>query len=142
MIIVQIGATFLLTGVIWVIQIVQYPFFSYIEKADFRAYHAAYTFWITPIVAPLMIAELFTSILILFYPPAYIDYKLLVCGLILTVAVWLSTMIIQVPLHNQLAAGFDAETHDSLVKTNWIRTIAWSLRAVLVLFYAWKGLRF
>jgi hypothetical protein len=89
-----------------------------------------------------MIIELLTSIIFLYYPPANIDYKLLLFNLGLTAVVWTSTFFIQVPLHNQLAAGFDAAVHNSLVNTNWIRTFAWTLRGILVLFFAWKSIKF
>jgi hypothetical protein len=62
----HIASTLFLTGVIWVIQLVQYPFFSYINPASFIKYHDDYRFWITPIVAPPMIVELLTSILLVF----------------------------------------------------------------------------
>lgn len=137
----QIGATLSLVGVIWVVQLVQYPFFSYVEKANFPKYHDDYTFWITPVVAPLMIIELLTATMILFYPPDYLDYKLLIFGLILCVAVWLSTFFVQIPLHDRLAAGFDPNAHASLVKTNWIRTLAWTLRGGLIFYFGWKAMR-
>jgi hypothetical protein len=40
---------------------------------------------------------------------------------------------VQIPLHNQLALGFDLSVHRKLVATNWWRTIAWSLRGVCLL---------
>jgi hypothetical protein len=49
---------------------------------------------------------------------------------------WLSTWVVQIPLHNCLAAGFDSEAHRRLVKTNWMRTAAWTLRGVC-LFGVW-----
>ncbi len=139
--ILQIAATLLMTGVIWVIQIVQYPFFSYIGTENFQKYHADYTFWITPIVAPPMIIELVTSIFIIFYPPANIESKLLWLGLALTLIVWASTFFLQIPLHEKLSAGFDADAHRALVNTNWIRTIAWSLRSFLMIYFVWKLFR-
>ena len=134
----QIAATLFLTGVIWIIQLVQYPFFSHFNGENFTKYHAGYTFWITPVVAPAMIVELIGSIAILFYPPREIDARLLYCGLFLTILIWLSTFFIQVPLHEKLAAGFDADAFNTLVKTNWIRTFAWTLRAALMIFILWK----
>lgn len=134
----QIAATLALTGAIWIVQLIQYPFFAYIEESDFPKYHAAYTFWVTPIVAPLMIVELATSFLILFFPPRAIEYNLLFFGFILSVSVWLSTFFVQIPLHNALAKNFDINAHKSLVRTNWIRTAAWTARGVLVLFFAWE----
>lgn len=137
----QIATTLYLTGVIWIIQTVQYPFFKFFDGKDFTKYHNDYTFWITPVVAPAMIIELVGAIFILFYPPGEIDYKLLYFGLFLTIIVWLSTFFIQVPLHEKLAAGFDANAYNSLVNTNWIRTIAWTIRAFLMIYIVWKFIR-
>jgi hypothetical protein len=47
--------------------------------------------------------------------------------------IWCSTAWLQVPCHNRLAAGFDAACCRSLCRGNWIRTIAWSVRGVIVL---------
>lgn len=139
--ILQIVSTLMMTGIIWIIQLLQYPFFSEVNADNFTKYHAAHTFWITPVVAPTMIVELITSILIVFYPPANIDFKLLWFGMILTFIVWTSTFFIQIPLHNKLSKGFDAKAHKSLVKTNWIRTVGWTLRACLVIYFSWKLIR-
>lgn len=141
LLLLQIASTLILVGVIWIIQLVQYPFFSEVKAENFPKYHAAHTFWITPVVAPAMIVEIITSILIIFYPPESIDYRLLWFGLILAITVWASTFFLQVPMHNKLAKGFDANAHSTLVNTNWIRTIAWSLRGALVLFFAWKTIQ-
>jgi hypothetical protein len=40
---------------------------------------------------------------------------------------------LQVPLHTRLARGFDPAAHRQLVRTNWLRTLAWTLRALLLL---------
>lgn len=139
--ILQAASTLPLFGVIWTIQVVQYPVFSAVNAENFQKYHRVHTFWITPVVAPLMILELAASILLIIYPPNQIDYKLLWFGFVLSIVVWLSTFFVQVPMHDKLALGFDSAAHERLVKTNWIRTVAWSLRAALVLFFLWKSLR-
>ena len=131
----------MMTGIIWLIQLVQYPLFSKIGPEKWLEYHNGHTFWITPIVAPLMIAELIGSFAIFYYPPQGIDCKLLVCGLILTLTVWTSTFFLQVPLHEKLAINFDVQTHALLTNTNWIRTIAWTLHSVLITFFVVKSLR-
>lgn len=139
--VLQIVSTFFLTGVIWVVQIVQYPFFRYISVVSWTKYHEDYRFWITPIVAPAMICELLTAILMIFYSQRF-DTKFIWAGLILVLIIWASTFFIQVPLHEKLAVGFDENTHQLLVQTNWIRTIAWSLRSVLMIYFLWKSFDF
>jgi hypothetical protein len=42
-------------------------------------------------------------------------------------------MALQVPAHGVLAEGFDADAHRRLVASNWIRTIAWTARSLLLL---------
>jgi hypothetical protein len=39
---------------------------------------------------------------------------------------------VQVPLHERLSAGWDAAAHQRLVASNWVRTVLWTVRAVLV----------
>lgn len=134
----QIASTLIMTGVIWIIQLIQYPLFKFIDRADYQNYHLAHKFWITPIVAPAMIAELLTSILIVFYPPPALNLKIFYAGLILTLIIWASTFFIQIPLHEKLSAGFDENAHKLLVTTNWIRTAAWTFRSILILYVAWR----
>ena len=35
------------------------------------------------------------------------------------------------PMHGHLLAGEDAKAHRRLVGTNWVRTVLWTLRALL-----------
>jgi hypothetical protein len=54
-------------------------------------------------------------------------------GCVTLLLIWCSTAFLQVPMHQRLSSGFDAAAHRSLVKTNWVRTILWSARALLAL---------
>jgi hypothetical protein len=59
----------------------------------------------------------------------------------LVVVIWFSTFLLQVPCHTRLSQGFDAQIHAQLVSTNWIRTLAWSARAVVamgMIYLFWK----
>jgi hypothetical protein len=46
---------------------------------------------------------------------------------------WLSTWRVQIPLHDKLSAGFDAQAHQRLVATNWWRTAAWTMRGICLM---------
>jgi hypothetical protein len=50
----------------------------------------------------------------------------------LLAAVWITTALVQVPLHRRLSAGYDEPTGRRLVRTNWVRTALWSLRGLVV----------
>jgi len=58
-------------------------------------------------------------------------------------AIWASTSLVQVPLHERLSAGWDDAAQRRLVATNWIRTALWTARlglAVAMLVAAQQGL--
>lgn len=138
---VQVATTLTMTGVIWLVQIVHYPLFGFVGAEKYRLFHVAHMNRISYVVAPLMIAEAVSAALLVFYPPPDADQRVLWVGGGLIIAIWLSTFFLQVPFHEKLARGFDHETHNSLVFTNWIRTAAWSLRAAIVLWLLWRAMK-
>ena len=56
-------------------------------------------------------------------------------GLGLVIVIWASTALLQIPLHNSLGRGLDLEAIEKLVSGNWVRTVAWSMRSILVLWW-------
>ncbi len=50
------------------------------------------------------------------------------------------TAFVSAPLHGRLADRFDPVLHKRLVDTNWIRTAAWSGRAVLLVVIAFTAI--
>jgi hypothetical protein len=131
----QTGATFALVGLIWTVQLVQYPLFARVGEESFRAFHSAHARRITWIVAPLMAIELGTALWLVGVPHESIPPVAAWVGLVLVVVNWLSTAFLQVPQHRRLAAGFEPAAHAFLVRSNWVRTLAWSLRGVLCLWF-------
>ncbi len=126
------AATWSLVGLCWLVQHVQYPLMSEVGRGAFPGYEAGHVARIGPVVAPLMLAELVTGAAlwlggeVVFRRPAF-AVSMLLLGI-----VWLSTFLVQVPLHDALGAGFDAKAHAALVRTNWVRTLAWSGRGLLL----------
>ncbi len=64
--------------------------------------------------------------------PAFVSQPVAAASAILVVAIWASTGLIQVPLHDRLGSNPAAETVRRLVLSNWLRTVLWSSRAVLL----------
>lgn len=128
----NVVSTLALVGLIWTIQVDVYPLFARVGACDFISFHAQHSRRITMIVAPLMLVELLSSTALVVLPPASLGRMPFVVGLALAVSTWLSTAVVQVPAHQTLASGFDSRIHAKLVRSNWIRTIAWTLRGLLV----------
>jgi len=137
---IQILATAMMTGIIWFVQIVHYPLFTKIPKEGFTRYEQAHTVRTGWVVAPLMVLELGTALLLLFYRPLSTS-PIYLAALGCLILIWLSTFLVQVPLHGVLEKQSDHRAMLILDRTNWIRTILWSLRlGLLALLPAATGL--
>ena len=122
---------------IWLVQIIIYPGLTRIPFNDFVNYHAWYVTRITIVVLPLMIFEIFIAIA-WFFLQDNLFYPSVAFGLV--ILVWCSTFTFQVPIHKSLQAGKDKSEIRRLVATNWVRTIAWSLKAIAVVVFAAESL--
>lgn len=127
----HLGATLLMTGIIWLVQVVQYPLFAAVGKEAFAAYHSGHTRQIAFVVLPVMLVELAGALGLVIAPPPGVPRLGALAGLALLGAIWASTAFVQVPQHGLLAEGFDGEAWRQLVAGNWLRTAAWTARAVL-----------
>ncbi len=130
---VNIASTWAMTGLIWFIQIVHYPLFNRVGAAGFARYESDHSALTTLVVAPLMLAEAFTAMWLVARPPAGVPQVWTIAGAALVLVIWAATFFLSVPQHGILSGGFDAPAYQTLVSTNWVRTIAWSLRGLLML---------
>lgn len=128
----HLAATLFMAGVIWFVQIVHYPLLARVGGSRFVEYEQAHTRLTTWVVGPPMLIELATGVLLLWVRPAGVSPAQAIAGAALLAVVWLSTALVQVPCHERLSRAFDPAAHRRLVTTNWVRTVAWSLRGLLV----------
>lgn len=125
--VVHAAATWALTGLIWFVQVVHYPLMGAVGASGFAAYHAAHARLTSLVVGPLMLVEAAAAIWLALERPSAMAWL----GVALLLVVWGATFFVAVPRHNLLSGGFDPTVIDSLVATNWLRTGAWTLRALL-----------
>jgi hypothetical protein len=127
--IVHLAATWGMVGVIWFVQVVHYPLFNGVGKELFPEYSKRNANRTTYVVLPLMLIEAATASALLFMVPEHQQHLAQLAAFLL-VLVWASTFLIQVPLHERLQRGFEPSIHTSLVRSNWIRTVLWSVRGL------------
>ncbi len=135
---VHAASTSAMTGLIWFVQVVHYPLMSRVGIDEFIIYERDHMQRTTWIVAPLMLFELITAIAIALQPmmsaeSAWVSPVIAWTGLALVGVIWASTLFQQVPCHRRLSEGFDVMSWRRLVRTNWVRTAAWSARSCLAL---------
>ncbi len=126
--IIHIIVTAMLVAIIWIIQLLHYPSFRFVDTDKASAFHEFHTRSITPIVAPLMVIELVIVSLNLYHHLSMINMLLFS---IVTV-IWCSTFLIQVPIHAKLTTNYSSMLIDRLIKTNWIRTFCWTAKLLLI----------
>ena len=120
----HVATTLYMTGLIWFVQVVHYPLLGAIGNAEFSAYQQRLISLTTWVVAPPMLVEAATALLLFWFRPAGVATWHVWAGVVLLAIIWVSTALLQVPCHDTLSKGFDAEVHRRLVSTNWVRTIA------------------
>lgn len=130
----NVASTLFMVGLIWFVQVVHYPLFARAGRDQFAGYHAAHTAATSWLVGLPMLVEAVTSAALAWQPPSPNLAATCWVGLGLVVVIWVSTATFQIPNHKRLNAGFDPDTHRSLVNGNWIRSTAWSTRGLVMLY--------
>ena len=133
MLILHLIATSVMVGVIWVIQLVHYPSFHFVELKQYTTFQRFHMARISYVVIPAMLTELFTLILFVISMDQ-ID-TLVVASAILLIFIWLMTAVFFSGVHQKLTLGYDQTVVDKLVKLNWGRTLLWTLRLLFISIY-------
>jgi hypothetical protein len=123
---VHATAVFLLTGLIWTIQLVHYPGFADVERRQWPAYHRRHSRNITIIVLPLMLTELATSAWLLWHSLGTLHLVFLGCSLF----TWLLTALVFVPIHQRIGARPNEGYLRKLNNSNWLRTLTWTICSI------------
>lgn len=129
--ILHFASTLLMTGVIWIIQVVHYPSFRFIDKEQYFHFQDFHVKRITPVVAPLMLIEAATGALLFLQSDQWI-WK---WNLGLLALIWLTTFALSVPIHGKLGLQNSDDLKRKLVLTNWPRTLAWTLKSTLLFYF-------
>ena len=141
LLLLNFAAAAYLTGVVWVIQLVTYPALMLVGKTEFARYHAAHTRGMGWVVGAPMVAELALASWLAWTAYAAWGVGAALGQLALVLVVWAVTFFIAVPFHNRLEAdGYNYIALDGLVRTNWLRTLAWTARAGWLGWLLSKGL--
>lgn len=123
----NLAATSVMVGFIWTIQVLTYPMMKAVPADGFVGYEMSHRNRVTAVLAVLAPPEIVaTAGVVLFVDdvPGWLS----IGSAALLFAIWLSTLLFYAPLHMRLSDGFDPLVHRRLVRTNWIRTAAWTLR--------------
>ena len=131
----QLTATLLMTGLIWFVQIVHYPLFASVGEPVFVVYARHHAHLTGYVVGGPMLIELGTALAALIpgLRPPFFSTVPAWTSAALVLLLWATTGLLQVPQHERLGQTRDVRVIRHLVRGNWIRTILWSIRSILLL---------
>lgn len=125
-------STFFMLGLTWFVQVVHYPLFPRVGREQFAGYHERHSALTTWVVLPPMAVELTSSILLAVNPPSA-ESGLALAGAALAGSIWVLTALAAAPAHGRIGRdGLDAASLRSLLAISWVRTLAWTAHAVVV----------
>ncbi len=140
-----------MVGIIWFVQLVHYPLFRLVGELEHPRHHTAHMARTGLLLAPLMLLELVSGLVLLSFVilntntnmnmhtdsdwlvlPQTPSITWILISLILLVVIWLWTFLVSVRYHRQLDHGKNPVAIAALIRTNWLRTILWSVRLLLL----------
>jgi hypothetical protein len=112
---------------IWLVQVIIYPSFRYIDPTKLNYWHLLYTRKILYFVGPLLFVQTAVIALqVLFDPLVYMVDGLLLGG------IWINTFFIAIPIHNAIDRGESLEKNIlKLLRVNRWRAFLWTALLLL-----------
>ncbi len=118
-----------LFGIIWLVQILHYPSFMFLDHLTFKTAMKHHQDRISWVIVPLMLTELLLAVMAVVRDVS--TYNVTILNIV--IMIWLVTFTIQVPLHSKLLLeGFNEKRIHRLVRTNWIRTLLWTIKLFVI----------
>ena len=133
LIFISLFSNLIMVGISLITHFVTYPSFKLIKSSIFSEFHKSYTNKMLLIVAPVMILELISSILLVIFDVSDNDTEI---GLLITlILIWFLTFFTIVPIHNKLAVNYTKDLNQKLIKYNGFRTTLWIIKLILSLIH-------
>jgi hypothetical protein len=111
---------------------VHYPLFVRVGSPFFEKYESEHTRRMARLLAIPAGLEVATGLALVWMRPEGLSLTPVLIGGALLAITWVTTAVVQVPLHNRLQAGHDRSAVLRLVRSNWLRTGLWTARGALV----------
>lgn len=131
--VLHVAVTYVMAGIMWFVQIVYYPNLAVVGRESFVSYQREHVRRVTRIAWTMLFLELISGIAIACVPHGGWIRGGLIANLLLLLGIWWSTFFVQVPLHHTLEQGWDETAHARLVRTNWFRTVVYTVRGLVII---------
>ena len=126
LLVVHAAGAWCMAGIGWFVQSVHYPLFPFVRGEDWTKFHAAHSRRTALVVAVPWAVEGFSALAIVVANPTGVSRWLPVAAVGLAGISVVGTLAFALPAHSQLAVNFADAPHRRLLRTGWIRTLAWT----------------
>lgn len=123
---IHLIATSMMVSIIWIIQILHYPTFLFVDKKHYTEFQKFHMENISYLIIPIMLLELLTGLSILLKIKMINFYFFASFGLL--ILIWLITALFFSKFHSELSNKYNRDTILKLIRLNWIRTFFWTVR--------------
>ena len=134
MLMIHLAITWIMVGIIWMVQVVHYPLMAYTGPDHSARYQQLHVQRMGVLVGPIMVVEAVAAVWLCVQSPMLANAWAAWLGLGLLAGIWLVTVCISVPAHEALTRSFDPTAHRRLVSSNGIRSAFWSCRGLVAMF--------
>jgi hypothetical protein len=132
--ILTLALTWYMSGMIWSMQILEYPLFALVGPKEFPAYHRRHNRGLPFLVILPSLAAFASAVVLIFTRPARLPLWASIVVSVLDLLIIIATVVREAPLHAQLdREGYQAPLIRQLVQGNWIRTVLWTVNAIFLL---------
>lgn len=127
LLLLNLTATWIMVGIIWMVQHVHYPLMAHTGPVHSAPYQRLHVRKMATLVIPIMLTEGAAAVAICLSSPTPAAWL----SLLLLSLIWLITGLMSVPAHDKLVNHFSHSAHQALMRSNLLRSLLWSLRGLL-----------
>ena len=128
---IHLISTSMMVAIIWIVQILHYPTFKLIDQKKYEEFQDFHMKRISYIIIPIMLVELSSGVIVLILDSSL--YTLFAASLMLLIFIWILTALLFSKVHAYLLKGYDEDSINKLIDLNWIRTIFWTVRLIILI---------
>tara|TARA_B100001939_G_scaffold183569_1_gene158097 strand:+ start:440 stop:865 length:426 start_codon:yes stop_codon:yes gene_type:complete len=128
---IHLISTSMMVAIIWIVQILHYPTFKYIDQKRYEEFQDFHMKRISYIIIPIMLVELSSGVIVLIIDSSL--YTPFGVSLVLLIFIWILTALLFSKVHAYLLKGYDEDSINKLIDLNWIRTIFWTVRLIILI---------
>lgn len=128
---IHLISTSMMVAIIWIVQILHYPTFKLIDQKKYEEFQDFHMKRISYVIIPIMLVELSSGVIVLIIDSSL--YTPFGVSLMLLIFIWILTALLFSKVHAYLLKGYDEDSINKLIGLNWIRTISWTIRLIILM---------